>query len=299
MQRYFGVLAAIAAFAMWGSLPIYWKQVAMVPALEVLCHRTAWSLLVTAIIVFSLGRWREVMAEMKRGGNIKILLSSALLLAANWLLYIWAVNSGYIIEASLGYFINPLINIGCGCLFFGERLRRGQILALFIASCAVIYLTVYYGRFPWIAITLAFSFAAYAVVHKKTTVSAVNALFIETVMLFLPAVAYIAWLQYTGVGSFLLHGRATTLFLVGAGVATTIPLLCFGYAAHNLRLATLGIFQYIAPSLSLVIGIFLYGEDFPAQRMVGFCLIWLAILLYMGESFYQRNKQNKALGHGE
>ncbi|CAG36075.1 EamA family transporter RarD [Desulfotalea psychrophila] len=294
MQRYFGVLAATAAFTMWGSLPVFWKQIAMVPSLEVLCHRTVWSLVLTLFIVLAFGRRRKVVAAMTRE-NVKILTISALLVAANWLLSIWAINSGYIVATSLGYFISPLINVALAYLFFAERLRRAQSLALLLALSAVVYLAVYYGEFPWIALGLAVSFAIYGAMHKRITVSALDALFIETLILALPAAGYLVWLQYRGIGSFFAHGTEVSFFLMGGGVVTTIPLLCFGYAAQHLRLGTLGIFQYLTPSLSLVIGVFLYSEAFPSERMVGFSLIWLALLLYMGEGFFQRYGHARAI----
>lgn len=292
MKRYLGVFSAITAFSIWGFLPIYWKTLGMVPPIEVLCHRMAWSLLFTGAVVLLVGRGSIVWQELRDFKTIKIFTLSSILLAGNWLLYIWAVNTGYIVEASLGYFINPLINVFFGYLFFGERLRKTQCGALLFAVCGVLFLTLYYGQFPWIALTLGVSFAVYGVIHKKTAVAALDGLCIETMVLFVPAALYLLYQEYDGVGSFLSEGGMITFLLIGTGFVTSLPLLLFGLAAQRLPLSTIGLFQYIAPSINLCIGIYLYHEAFPFERFVGFLLIWLGLFLYMGENIY-RKFQNK------
>ena len=288
MERYLGVLAALLAFTLWGFLPIYWKGVDTVPALEVLCHRMAWSLIYTGAVVFLCGRGRTLLTELKSLWTIIPLSVSSILLAVNWLIYIWAVNSGYIVEASLGYFINPLINVLFGFLFFGERLRRTQCGALFFAALGVLFLTFYYGEFPWIALTLSLCFAVYGVIHKKVTVAALDALCIETMVLFFPALFYLLYGGYVGESHFVTEGVSVTLLLMGTGFVTSLPLLLFGVATQRLPLTTVGLIQYLAPSISLCLGIYLYNEPFPLERLVGFVLIWFGILLYMGENFYRR-----------
>lgn len=295
MQAHLGIIAALSAFIIWGSSPVYWKQLAMVAPMEILCHRMLWSLVLTAALTCFFKRWNIVITQLKNSTNLKVFFGSSVLMAGNWTLYIWAINKGYVVECSLGYFINPLMNICCGFFFFGERMRRVQIAAISIAFCAVIYLTIYYGQFPWIALTLAISFAIYAVVHKKTTVSALDSLCIETLLLALPAFVFLLWREYTGSGSFFSEGPQVTLLLMGAGFFTTIPLLCFGYAAHKLTLSTLGLIQYTAPSLSLFIGVFIYGEDFSTVRIIGFVLIWFALFLYIIEGLYFSRQQKKRI----
>ncbi len=291
MKNSLGLLSAVGAFILWGLLPIYWKQLDGVPSFEVLCHRMVWSLVLTGGLILLFGRGRRLLKELKDIKHVKYFFVSSVLLGGNWLLYIWAVNSNYIIETSLGYFINPLINVLLGCLIFGERLRRAQVGALFFAFVGVLYLTIYYGQFPWIALTLAISFAIYGVVHKKTPIASLDCLCIETILLVLPALVYLVYLEIVGSGHFFSAGSTTAFYLFGTGLATSAPLLLFGVAAHNLRFSTLGLCQYIAPTLALLIGIFLYNEDFSKERMIGFVFIWLGLFLYMGENLYIRYKQ--------
>lgn len=295
MQPKLGMFAATAAFIIWGSSPIYWKELWMIAPSEVISHRMMWSLLVTAILVVIKGRRKHIVAAFKQPKHLISLFCTAVLMAGNWFLYIWAVNNGYILESSLGYFINPLLNVACGFMIFGEVMRRGQWLAIFVAFCAVLYLTVWYGQFPWIALALGCSFAIYGVIHKKTSLPALDALFVETVVLFIPSVVYLIWREANGLGGFFTNGPMVSFLLMATGIVTTLPLLFFGVAAHNLRLSTIGIFQYIAPSLSLIIGIFLYHEEFPIQRFLGFAIIWLAIALYLLEGHWNRRKQDRII----
>ena len=291
MKNSLGLFSAVGAFILWGVLPVYWKQLDGVPAFEVLCHRMVWSLVLTGGLILVFGRRRRLLKELKNIKHVKYFFISSVLLGGNWLLYIWAVNSNYIIETSLGYFVNPLINVLLGFLVFGERLRKAQVSALFLAFIGVLYLTFYYGQFPWIALTLAISFAIYGVVHKKTPIASLDCLCIETIILVLPALVYLVYLEMVGSGSFLSTGSVTTFYMLGTGLVTSAPLLLFGVAAHNLRFSTLGLCQYIAPTLALLIGIFLYNEDFTKERMVGFLFIWGGLFLYMGESLYIRYKK--------
>ena len=288
MERYLGILAAVSAFVIWGFLPIFWKGLTTVPALEVLCHRMAWSLFFTGGVVLLCGRGRILLAELQSLRTVISLTVSSLLLAINWLIYIWAVNSGYIIETSLGFFISPLINVFFGFLFFGERLRKTQCGALFFAALGVLFLTFYYGAFPWIALTLSLCFAVYGVIHKKVEVAALDALGIETMVLFFPALLYLLYGGYVGQSHFLSEGVPVTLLLIGTGFVTSLPLLLFGVAAQRLPLSTLGLVQYLAPSIALCLGIYLYNEPFPLERSVGFMLIWFGIFLYIGENFYRK-----------
>jgi chloramphenicol-sensitive protein RarD len=288
MTNFTGLLAAASAFILWGVLPVYWKLLQAVPAHEILCHRMSWSLLVTLGLVLVTGRravFRQAMTERK---NLITFTATGLLLAVNWLLYIWAVNAGFIVETSLGYFINPLINVLFGMIFFREKMRPVQWLALFFAFLGVLYLTVYYGRFPWIALVLAVTFATYGLLHKKNHLAALDALCLETGMMFLPAAAVLIGLAWSGGGAFGRIDLSGSLLLAGTGVVTTVPLLFFGYAAQKIPLSTLGLMQYLAPTINLLLGVFVYNEDFPRTRMVGFVLIWSGLALFMAENLLRR-----------
>ncbi len=295
MNNFGGLLAAACAFVLWGVLPVYWKLLQEVPAYEILCHRMSWSLVLTLGLVFLTGRQAVFLQALKERKNLITFTATGLLLALNWLLYIWAVNAGFIVEASLGYFINPLINVLFGMIFFREKMRPVQWLALLLAFLGVLYLTIYYGRFPWIAIALAVTFATYGLLHKKNDLGALDGLCLETGILFLPAAAVLVGLACTGAGSLGRIDLSGSLLLVGTGVITTVPLLFFGYAAKKIPLSTLGLMQYLAPSINLVIGVFVYGEEFPRTRMVGFMLIWGALAIFMIENMFRRFRKKKRI----
>ncbi len=295
MTNIHGLLGAAGAFVLWGVLPAYWKLLQHVPAYEILCHRMAWSLVLTIGLVLITGRravFRQALRERK---NIITFSVTGLLLAVNWLLYIWAVNAGFIIEASLGYFINPLINVFFGMIFFKEKMRPIQWFALLLAFLGVLYLTFYYGQFPWIALVLATSFAIYGLLHKQNNLGALDALCLETGILFLPAAAVIIGLALTGGGAFGRIELSGSLLLIGTGVVTTVPLLLFGYAAHKIPLSTLGLMQYLAPTINLLLGIFIYNEEFPTTRMIGFMLIWGALAIFMADNLLRRLRNQKRI----
>ena len=293
MHSPIGMLAAAAAYVLWGILPIYWKALAQVPASEILCHRMVWSLLVTGLLIVALRRLRSLGRLVRDRRSLRHFALAAVLLAGNWLLYIWAVNAGYVIEASLGYFINPLISVLFGVLFLKEGLRAGQLAALLLALAGVVYLTVYYGQFPWIALCLASSFAVYGLLHKKTAAPALEGLCVETMVLFLPAALFLVTAEVRGTGAFGHGGQQQLLLLAGSGLITSLPLLLFGFAAQRISLTHLGLLQYIAPSINLILGIFIYHEPFPPVRMVGFVLIWSALFLYLLEGIYLRKRIKK------
>lgn len=286
-----GMVAAIAAFFLWGILPVYWKALQNVTADEILCHRMVWSLVFTMGLIVILRRGRSLVTLLKKRRNIAIYGTAAILLAGNWLLYIWAVNAGHVIEASLGYFINPLISVLFGVLFLSERMRKFQCVALLFALVGVIYLTVVYGKFPWVALCLACSFAIYGLLHKKTEAPALEALCVETLVLFLPALMFLVWRELRGEAAFGHTGTEQALLLFGAGLITSLPLLLFGYAARKISLTHLGLLQYLAPTINLFLGIFLYAEPFPMTRMIGFMFIWAGLLLYVGEGLFLRRKR--------
>jgi chloramphenicol-sensitive protein RarD len=274
--------AATASYCIWGLLPIYWKLLGEVPPVEILGHRMAWSLPFTIFFVF-ISRRHLSSPYLRDWAILKRSLACSSLLAANWLIYIWAVNSGYIVETSLGYYVNPLVSVAFGVIFIKERLRSGQIGAILLAAIGVIYLTFGYGRFPWIAMALAMTFATYGLLHKQTRIAPLESLHLETLIFFIPAVAFLMIRGLYGTGAFLHAKPSVMIMLVGTGLVTTIPLLLFGYAAQNISLSMLGVLQYIAPTLNLLIGVFLYHEEFPASRLIGFMLVWSGLLVYMIE----------------
>lgn len=280
-----GVWAAIVAYALWGVLPIYWKAVQAAPAPEILGHRIVWS------FVFLLGLLvgtRQVGLWLEAWNRPKILLTylfSATLLSINWLTYIWGVNAGYIVDTSLGYFITPLLSVLLGVLFLHERLRPWQMVAVGLALIGVLYLTLSYSVVLWIPLTLAASFGLYGLLRKLTPLDALVALSLETSLLFLPAALFLGVRQIQGHAAFGNTGLSTTLLLIFSGVVTGLPLLLFGYGARRITLVTLGILQYIAPTLQFLIGILIYQEAFNPSRLIGFSLIWAALLIYWVDGF--------------
>ena len=287
-----GIAAAVASFVMWGLLPIYWKLMASVPAHEILCHRMAWSLLVTVALLAGSGKLNGFISVFRQRGKFLYFLLTAAILSVNWLVYIWAVNNGYIVEASLGYFINPLVSVCFGVLFLKERLSPPQWLSVFLAFVAVCYLTFLYGSFPWIALLLAATFASYGLLRKITTVPPLEGLCLETTILFLPALLVLLVLEVRGDSAFLHAPASITVLLAGSGVVTSVPLLLFCYAAQKIPLYLVGILQYLAPTISLFVGVYVYHEPFSPERMVGFAIIWLALAIFIASSL---TRQLKAL----
>lgn len=278
-----GALYAAGAYIVWGLLPIYWKALQGVPALEILSHRIVWACLLTLAMVGGLGLWRQLGAALRRPRTVLIYATSALLLTGNWFIYIWAVNDGHIVETSLGYFINPLVNVLLGVLFLKERLRPAQTAAILTAGAGVLYLTVLYGAPPWIALSLAVSFGLYGLIRKTASLDSLVGLTLETLLIAPLALAFLVSQELAGAGAFPHAGLGTSLLLVASGLVTAVPLLLFASGARQITLTTLGLLQYIAPSMQLLLGVALYGEALSPQRLVGFCLIWLALAIYSFE----------------
>ena len=275
-----GLGYALAAYGAWGLLPIYWKQLQAVPALEILLHRMVWSLLFLAVVVAVAGRWRRLRPALGDGRTLVIYAGAALLLSGNWWTYIWAVNSGFIVETSLGYFINPLVAVALGVVLFRERLPMGQWVAIGLATAGVGYLTWAYGRLPWISLVLAFSFAFYGVLKKVAPLGAAEGLALETAIMTVPALGVLVYWQAAGTASFGALGVGTDLLLIGAGAATALPLVWFGAAARRLPLSIVGVMQYIAPTVQFLLGVLVYGEPFGGDRRIGFAMIWAALVLF-------------------
>jgi chloramphenicol-sensitive protein RarD len=280
-----GVLYGIGAYLLWGVFPIYWKWLHTVPAIQVISHRIIWSFILLALILFVTRQWRAFRSAALSRRVVLIYLASAILLSINWLTYVWAVNAGFVIETSLGYFINPLISVLLGVIFLRERLRPWQWVPIGLAAAGVIYVAFSYGQFPWIALTLAFSFGIYGLVKKTAPLGSLYGLTLETGLVFLPAVGFLIYTEAIGQGAFLHSGTVVDLLMAGAGVVTTIPLLLFASAVQRIPLSTVGVLQYMTPTMQFLLGVLLYREPFTQSHLIGFCIVWLALILFWGEGF--------------
>jgi chloramphenicol-sensitive protein RarD len=289
-QQIGGVLFGLAAFASWGFLPAYWKQMQAVGPLEILCHRIVWSCVFLTLIISYQKRWEEVVGIARTPAQLKGLILSGFVIGFNWFVYIWAVNSGRVVETSLGYYINPMINVLIGYLLLGERFSRLQCIAVLFALAGVVYSLLAYGNLPMFALTLAITFALYGYCRKKIPVAPIPGLLIETIVLFVPALGYILFRQIF-VDSYFLKDMELTLWMVGAGVVTSLPLLWFASAAKRLNLSTIGILQYLAPSIAFVLGVFVYKEAFTHHNLITFACIWIGVFLYVWEPI-MKNKRS-------
>ena len=275
-----GGLFAFCAFLIWGLSPIYWKALHGVGAFEIILHRVVWSFIFLLPLVFLSHQWEALRDALKNPKMLAILLITSVLVGGNWLLYVWAINNGRVLQASLGYYINPLVNILLGMIFLRERLRRAQAIAVMLASVGVLYLTLRLGVFPWVSLALAFSFGFYGLVRKIAAVSPLVGLAVETLLLTVPAGIWVVHLYQSHAGAFLRAGVHTDLLLMGTGVLTATPLLLFNLGAKRITMASLGFIQYTAPTGMLVLGITLFGEPFTAIQAITFGLIWLALAIY-------------------
>ena len=275
-----GVVYATLAFVWWGLFPLYFRIVTTVPAPEILAHRVLWCVLFLAALLTARRQWGWLRPVLSQPKVLGAFAASALLIGANWLAYIWAVQQGHVIEASLGYFITPLVNVLLGVTLLHERLRRGQWVALAIAACGVLWLTVQAGRPPWIALSLAVTFGSYGLLRKIAALGALEGLTLETLLLAPLAVLALGIASLHGSASFPAPDALTNLWLIALGPITAVPLLLFAAGARRLPMATLGIVQYIGPSIQFVLGIWVFNEPFSAMRLVGFACIWLALVIY-------------------
>jgi chloramphenicol-sensitive protein RarD len=280
-----GILYGIGAYLLWGVFPIYWKFLHVVPALQVISHRIGWSFLVLMIYILATRQWMEFRAAAFNGKTIAIYAVAGVLLSINWLVYVWGVNAGFIVETSLGYFINPLLSVLMGVIFLRERLRPTQWLPVVVAAIGVIYLTFVYGRLPWIALSLALSFGLYGLIKKLAPLGSLYGLTLETGMIFPAALIFLLFAQSTGDGAFLHAGMQVDLFLIGTGIVTTIPLLMFASAAKRIPLSMVGILQYIAPTIQFLLGVFLYKEPFDRAHFIGFGIVWVALVIFWVENY--------------
>jgi len=286
-----GVLSAGSAFLIWGLGPIYWKALIAVPPLEITVHRVVWAviILLTAIII---GRfWNDFVRAVRDLRVVLTLLLTAVILAGNWLLYVWAINNNYMLQGSLGYYINPLVNVVFGVLFLRERLRPAQTVAVVLAGLGVFYLTFSYGQFPWIALALASSFGFYGLVRKIAPVGPLVGLSIEVMLLAAPATAYLIYLGTVGSAFFLHVSARIDLLLVGTSVLTVVPLTLFTAGAKRINLFTVGLLQYIAPTGMFLLAVFYYHEPFSMAQVWTFVIIWTALIIYSTDSvIYYRHR---------
>ncbi|MFH0778157.1 MAG: EamA family transporter RarD [Candidatus Eisenbacteria bacterium] len=275
-----GVLYGIAAYGLWGLFPIYWKAVKVVPAHEILCHRIVWSFLFVLVLLSVRRRWAVFLPKLRKPKTVLTFFVTASLLSLNWFLFIWSVNSGRVVEASLGYFINPLVNVVLGVFLLRERPRRWQWVAIGIATGGVLYLTLGYGTFPWIGLTLAVTFGTYGFLRKTAALGSLEGLSLETAILFVPAVSCLLFLGLSGTGT-LGHGSLKLdLLLALGGTTTATPLLLFASSARRITLISVGLLQYIAPTGQFLLGVFAYGEELTRGRITGFIIIWISLLIH-------------------
>ena len=283
-QSISGTIAGASAFLIWGISPLYWKTLTGVPALEIVAHRVVWSFIVLIPLVLFRNRLKDFISVLGNWRSMSILIATSLFVSCNWLVYIWAINNGFLLQASLGYYINPLVNVLLGTLFLRERLRPRQILAVLFAGAGVLYLTLVYGRFPWIACLLAVTFGLYGLLRKIMAVGSLVGLTVETFLMTAPALGYLIYLDMNGTAAFIDNSLQIDLLLMGTSVVTALPLLLFAMSARRVRLTTLGFLQYIAPSCMFLMAVFIYLESFRTEQLICFVLIWTALAVYSADS---------------
>ena len=278
------LIAGVAAFVTWGLVPIYWKLLQAVPATEILAHRFVWTCVFMVLLLSWQRRWPEVLANIRSRRTALFCVASGVAISINWFLFIWAVNAGHMLETSLGYFMTPLVNVLFGALFLRERLNRAQLASVALATGAVCYLTFGFDRLPWVALTLCFSFGFYGLFRKISGAASMAGLFLETTIIAPLAAGYLLFLQRTNALHFGLTTPGLSLLLVSAGIVTGLPLLWFAHAARHLRLTTVGFLQYLAPSCTFFLGVFVYHEPFRRGQALTFGLIWIALAIFTADA---------------
>ncbi len=279
-EKKIGVLFGMLAFIVWGSLPVYWKLLNQIPAAEILAHRITWSFVFVTVLLVIKGDYQALKGVLKNKGQLKLILIAAVLITVNWFTYIWAVNSNFVLQASLGYYINPLVVSLLSMIVFKERFNREKTAALILAAIGVIILTMQYGQIPWVALILAVTFAFYGLVKKLLAVDAVTGMALETLVITPIALLYLGYIQGTGEGSFFAISTPMVLLLMLSGVVTATPLLWFAKCTQLVEFSTIGFMQYIAPTISFFLGVFLFKEDFTVIHLISFCFIWTALIIY-------------------
>ena len=286
-----GLALGVAAYGIWGTFPLYWPLLEPAGAIEILAHRVLWSLVTMGLILVLMRRTTQLRAILADRRVVLLLAFAAVVISVNWGAYIWGVNNERVVETSLGYFINPLVTVLMGVFILGERLRPLQWLAMAVAGLAVVVITLDYGRLPWVALVLAFSFGCYGLAKKTANVGAVESLTLETAFIGPFAAAYVGWLVWQGQAEFGSHGAEHALLLTTTGVVTAIPLICFGAAAIRVSMVSLGMLQYLAPTLQFALGVFWFHEEMPSTRWIGFALVWFALLVFTVEAVNHRRRQ--------
>ncbi|WP_432036511.1 EamA family transporter RarD [Streptomyces cucumeris] len=290
-----GLLYGFAAYGMWGLVPLFWPLLEPADAVEILAHRMVWSLAAVGLILLALRRWAWIRPLLRQPRRLGLIAIAATVISVNWGLYIWGVNSGHVVETALGYFINPLVSIAFGVLLLRERLRPAQWAAVGVGALAVVVLSIGYGKLPWIALTLAFSFATYGLVKKRVGLGGLESLAAETAVQFLPALGFLLFLGSRGDSTFGSEGTGHSALLASCGVITALPLICFGASAVRLPLSTIGMLQYIAPILQFTLGLAVFHESMPPERWAGFGLVWLALTLLTWDALHTAHRARREL----
>jgi chloramphenicol-sensitive protein RarD len=287
-----GIISAFGAYLIWGLFPIYWKLIQQVPATQLIGHRIIWSFVLLSFFLLITGRSKDLYALVSGRRVTGIYFVAAVLIGFNWFIYVWAVNSGYILEASLGYFINPLFSVLLGVIFLRERLRSLQWISVGLATVGVMYLALEYGRPPWIALGLAFTFGCYGLVKKKAPLGPIHGLTVESGILFLPGLVFLVYQELIGRGAFLHMGIRADLLMAGAGLITAVPLIMFTYAVQRTPLTTIGLMHYITPTCQFLLGVLVYREAFSRAQALGFGIVWIALIVFCLEAFIYAKGQN-------
>jgi len=292
-----GLFYVFTAYAMWGFFPIYFKFLKEAPAIQIMPHRVTWSFFFLLFLIAVRKEFPAILKSITKKTVITYTIAG-ILLATNWLTYVWGVNAGFVVETSLGYFINPLVSVVLGVVFLKEKLRPLQWVPVALATIGVIYLTIDHGSLPWIALVLAFTFGTYGLIKKIAPLPSIHGLTIETGVLFLPAIAYLLLVEVNGTGAFGHASTLTTILLALSGIITAIPLLFFASGAPKVPLSTIGIVQYIAPTIQFLIGVFIYDEPFTRGQLIGFGIVWTALIIFTVEGLtngYRHNHSVKAI----
>ena len=286
-----GALAAALCYFLWGLVPLYWKQLAIVSPLELIAHRHVWSLVFVLGLLGMQGRFGEVRAALGSARAVRRNFLSATLLTANWLIYVWGVNTGHVIETSLGYFLVPLVNVAAGRFVLHEHLRRLQWAAIALAAAGVALMIFQLGRPPWIALVIAGTWGGYSLMRKQSPLGSLTGLTVETLLLAPFAIAFLLWQHHTGAGAIGRVAVSTQLLVLCSGVITAVPLLLFAYGAQRIRLSTMGLLQYLAPSVQLVLAVWVYHEGFSRERATSFAFIWAGLALYTADNLWAQRKK--------
>lgn len=290
-----GVIFALAAYTFWGVAPVYFKLVKQVPAFEILAHRIIWAFVLVLVLIIAMRRMDRILPIVRRPKLILRLAIATVLLGGNWFLFIWAINTDHLLDASLGYYINPLLNVAIGMAFFGEKMRRLQLVAIALAVTGVAIQVITFGAVPWVAIALAASFATYGAIRKRLPVDSISGLWLETAILTPVMLCYLVFFADSSASDLSANSWQLNGLLVAAGLVTTIPLLCFTAAAQRIRYSTLGFFQYIAPSLMFLLAVLAYGEPLEQSKLLTFVIIWSALALYTIDSILQRQRNRRTI----